>query len=151
MKSFRPKDGSGEPPSGGRNAGRDFRGERRSNETPASTTDPDARLLRKGEGREARLVFMDHVLMENRNGFAVDGEVTRAPGAAEPLVAIEMATPWASASRSAPTRRTTPRDSSWSAARKTSSRVWPGTSPAPAARPSTDAPAGIPAMCRASK
>jgi transposase len=54
MKSFRPKDGSGEPPGPGRNGERDFRKEKRSNETHASTTDPDARLYRKADGRESR-------------------------------------------------------------------------------------------------
>jgi hypothetical protein len=59
MKSFKPKDGSDEPPrDGGRNAEADFRGERRSNATHASTTDPDARLYRKGAGKEAKLCFM---------------------------------------------------------------------------------------------
>ena len=70
MKSFRPKDGSGEPPSPGRNGERNFHKEKRSNETHASTTDPDARLYRKADGRESRLCFMGHVLMENRNGLS---------------------------------------------------------------------------------
>ena len=74
MKSFRPKDGSGEPPppGGGRNGEADFQGQKRSNETHASTTDPDARLYRKGSGKEAKLCFMGHALMENRNGLVVD-------------------------------------------------------------------------------
>ncbi len=55
MKSFQPKDGSGRPPDGGRNGERGFRGEKRSNETHASTSDPDARLYRKGDGRESVL------------------------------------------------------------------------------------------------
>ena len=59
-KSFRPKDGSGEPPDPGRNGERDFHGERRRNDPHASTTDPDARLFRKGPGKEARLCFMGH-------------------------------------------------------------------------------------------
>jgi transposase len=83
MKSFRPKDGSGEPPSPGRNGERNFRNEKRSNESHASTTDPDARLYRKAAGRESRLCFMGHVLMENRNGLAVDATLTRATGTAE--------------------------------------------------------------------
>ena len=91
MKSFRPKDGSGdEPPGQGRNGERDFHGEKRSNESHASTTDPDARLYRKGLGKEAQLCFMGHVLMENRNGLAVDGELTRANGAAETAAAIAL-------------------------------------------------------------
>src|SRR5437762_10648969 len=62
MKSFRPKDGSGEPPAPGRNGERDFHGEKRSNETHASTTDPDARLYRKGPGQPAKLAYLGHVL-----------------------------------------------------------------------------------------
>jgi transposase len=90
MKSFRPRDGSGEPPAGGRNGSRDFRGERRTNQTHASTTDPDALLYRKGPGMEARLCFLGHVLMENRNGLLVDAELTRASGHAERLAALAM-------------------------------------------------------------
>jgi hypothetical protein len=81
MKSFRPKggdDGGG----AGRNAERDFHGEKRSNETHESTTDADARLYRKGNGRESRLCFMGHALMENRNGLVVGGNVTIASGTA---------------------------------------------------------------------
>ncbi len=90
MKSFRPKDGSGDPPDPGRNGERNFREEKRSNETHASTTDPDARLYRKGNGRESRLCFMGHVLMENRNGLAVDAVLTRATGTAEREAALTM-------------------------------------------------------------
>lgn len=90
MKSFRPKDGSGDPPGPGRNGERDFHKEKRSNETHASTTDPDARLYRKGDGRESRLCFMGHVLMENRNGIAVDAVLTRATGTAERETALAM-------------------------------------------------------------
>ncbi len=82
MKSFRPKDRSGEPPGPGRNGERDFHKEKRTNETHASTTDPDARLYRKAEGRESRLCFMGHVLMENRNGLAVAAALTQATGTA---------------------------------------------------------------------
>ncbi|MGO7396181.1 IS5/IS1182 family transposase, partial [Rhizobium ruizarguesonis] len=75
MKSFRAKDGAGdddgEPPEGGRNGERDFRKEKRSNETHASTTDPDARLYRKSKGQESRLAYLGHALMENRNGLVV--------------------------------------------------------------------------------
>ena len=90
MKSFRPKDGSGEPPGPGRNGERDFHKEKRSNETHASTTDPDARLYRKSDGRESRLCFMGHVLMENRNGLAVDVALTHATGTAEREAALAM-------------------------------------------------------------
>jgi transposase len=91
LKSFRPKDGSGEPPAEGRNGERDFKGEKRSNETHRSTTDDDARLFRKGDGQQSQLCFIGHVLMENRNGLAVEAELTRAAGAAERLAALTMA------------------------------------------------------------
>lgn len=94
MKSFRVKDGGGgdhgEPPEGGRNGERDFRKEKRSNETHASTTDPDAPLYRKGNGQESRLAYLGHVLMENRNGLAVDGAVTLATGTGEREAASEL-------------------------------------------------------------
>jgi transposase len=90
MKSFQPKDGSGEPPSGGRNGERNFRKEKRSNETHTSTTDPDAQLFRKGNGQSSRLCFMGHALMENRNGLIVDCEVTKASGTAEREAAFTM-------------------------------------------------------------
>jgi hypothetical protein len=64
MKSFRAKDGSDEPPSRGRNGERDFHGETRSNDTHASTTDPDARLYRKGKGKEAKLSYIGNALTE---------------------------------------------------------------------------------------
>jgi transposase len=90
MKSFRPKDGSGEPPSPGRNGERNFHKEKRSNETHASTTDPDARLYRKADGRESRLCFMGHVLMENRHALAVEAALTHASGTAEREAALAM-------------------------------------------------------------
>ncbi|MCJ2111907.1 IS5 family transposase [Methylobacterium sp. E-025] len=90
MKSFRPKDGSGEPPGLGRNGERNFRKEKRSNQTHASTTDPDARLYRKADGRESRLCFLGHALMENRNGLVVDATLTHATGTAEREAALAM-------------------------------------------------------------
>ena len=97
MKSFRPKGGSGEPPSdsGGRNTEADFHGERRSNETHASTTDPDARLYKKGKGKEAKLCFRGHGLMENRHGLLVDACLTEASGYAERVAALTMIEPFA--------------------------------------------------------
>src|SRR6516162_2401443 len=94
-KSFRPKDGSDEPPGPGRNGERDFHGERRRNDTHASTTDPDARLFRKGPGKEARLCFIGHALMENRNGLIVGAVTTRASGHAERLAALALIEPHA--------------------------------------------------------
>ena len=90
MKSFRPKDGSGAPPTPGRNGERDFRGEKRSNETHASTTDPDARLYRKGSGQPAKLAYLGHVLMENRHALVVDTRLTPATGTAEREAALAM-------------------------------------------------------------
>jgi transposase len=90
MKSFRPKDGSGEPPTPGRNGEVDFRGEPRSNDTHASTTDPDARLYKKAAGQAAKLCHMGHVLMENRNALVVDTSLTKATGTAEREAAIAM-------------------------------------------------------------
>jgi hypothetical protein len=77
MKSFRRKDGQDEPPAPGRNGERNFRGEKRSNETHASTTDPDARLAKKSGGQESKMGFTGHLLMENRNGLVVDARLTR--------------------------------------------------------------------------
>ena len=91
MKSFRPKDGSGAPPTdGGRNAERDFHGEKRTNETHASTTDPDARLYRKSPGQAAKLCHMGHLTMENRHGLIVETELTPATGWGERAAAEAM-------------------------------------------------------------
>src|SRR6266852_5111673 len=90
MKSFRPKDGSGKPPAPGRNGERDFHGETRSNQTHASTTDPDARLYRKGPGQPAKLAYLGHVLMENRHALVVDTRLTLATGTAEREAGLEM-------------------------------------------------------------
>ena len=90
MKSFRRKDGKDEPPAPGRNGERNFHREKRSNETHASTTDPDARLTKKSKGQEAKLAFTGHLLMENRNGLVVDARLTHATGTAEPEAALAM-------------------------------------------------------------
>lgn len=91
LKSVRKKDGSDEPPTGGgRNPDRHFHGEKRSNKTHASTTDPEAQLFRKGKSREARLYYLGHVLMENRHGLVVDGRLTPATGFAEREAAMAM-------------------------------------------------------------
>ena len=81
---------SSDPPAGGRNPDVDFRGKSLSNDTHQSTTDPQARLYRKGQGKEAKLCFMGHALMENRNGLIVDGCVTQATGQAERVAALAM-------------------------------------------------------------
>jgi hypothetical protein len=80
MKSFKPKDGSGAPPAPGRNGEVDFRGQPRSNDTHASTTDPDARLYKKAAGQAAKLCHLGHVMIENRNGLVVAAELTKATG-----------------------------------------------------------------------
>ncbi len=90
MKSFRRRDGMDEPPGPGRNSERNFRKEKRSNETHASTSDPDARLARKSNGQEAKLAFTGHLLMENRFGLVVDARATQATGTAEPEAALAM-------------------------------------------------------------
>ena len=92
LKSFKPRDGD-PPRATGADPGNpsvDFHGERRSNATHQSTTDPEARLLRKGKGKEARLVFMAHALMENRHGMLVDIQTTQATGTGEPDAVPEL-------------------------------------------------------------
>ena len=96
MKSIRPKaegPDDPDPPDGGRNPDANFRGERRSNATHASTTDPDAKLYRKGPGQEAKLCFLGHALMENRSGLLVDTCLTQAGGHAERIAALAMIEP----------------------------------------------------------
>ena len=91
LKSFQPVEGpEPPPPDDPGNPTVNFHGETRSNATHASTTDPDARLARKGRGKEAKLSYTGHVLMENRNGLAVDVALLPATGTAEREAAIEM-------------------------------------------------------------
>ncbi len=92
MKSFRPKDDQDQdPPStGGRNVEVDFKGQKRKNDTHQSTTDPDTRLFKKSKGAAAKLCFMGHALMENRNGLVVDSRLTQATGTAEREAALDM-------------------------------------------------------------
>jgi transposase len=93
MKSFVPKDGGSKPPAakgGGRNAERNFHGEKRRNDTHSSTTDPDAKLFRKGAGKEAKLCHMGHLMTENRNGLIIDARLTEANGTAERTTALDM-------------------------------------------------------------
>jgi transposase len=92
-KSFQRKDGTvpkTPPDDDPGNPSVDFHGQRRRNDTHQSTTDPQALLARKGEGKEAKLSYAGHVLMENRQGLAVDGCVTQATGRAEPQAALTM-------------------------------------------------------------
>jgi transposase len=93
QKSFKHKDRSDSntpPDDDPGNPSVDFHGERRRNDTHQSTTDPQALLARKGKGKEAKLSYAGHVLMENRQGLAVDGCVTQATGRAEPEAALTM-------------------------------------------------------------
>jgi transposase len=91
LKSFKPKDGSSaKPPDDPGNPTVNFHGERRSNATHESTTDREARLARKGAGKEAKLCYSGNALMENRNGLLVDFQIVEANGTAERRTAIEM-------------------------------------------------------------
>ena len=90
MKSFRPKGGEGPRGGGGRNAEEDFRGEKRSNATHESTTDPQALQYRKSKGQEAKLCYLGHALMDNRHGLIVDTRTTQAGGRAERESALAM-------------------------------------------------------------
>jgi len=91
LKSFKRVDGAAEPPTDdGSNPTVDFHGEKRSNQTHQSTTDPDAMLAKKGAGKEAKLSYSGHVLMENRNGLVADVEVLQANGTAERDAALVM-------------------------------------------------------------
>jgi transposase len=91
QKSFQPKTGGdAEPPAEGSNPEVNFRGEKRSNHTHQSTTDPEARLYKKAKGHEAKLGYLGHVLMENRHGLVVDTRLTLATGMAEREAAVAM-------------------------------------------------------------
>ena len=91
-KSFKPKNSKpGKPPDDPGNPTVDFTGQKRSNETHVSTTDPDARLYRKSHGTESKLCYSGHVLMDNRHGLAVDVRLTEATGRAEREAALDMA------------------------------------------------------------
>ena len=111
MKSFRRKGGTDQPPAPGRNGERNFRGEKRSNETHTSTTDPDARLARKSHGQEAKLAYTGHLLMENRNGLVVDARLTQATGRRSQRPPWRCWVSWQDQPKkpSAPTRTTTRR------------------------------------------
>jgi len=90
-KSFTRKDADRQPPPDDPgNPSVDFHGERRSNATHQSTTDPQARLARKGAGKEAKLCYAGHVEMDNRHGLVVNTRLTQATGTAEPEAALAM-------------------------------------------------------------
>lgn len=91
-KSFKRKDSPPEPPPDDPgNPEVDFHGENRKNETHQSTTDPESRMYKKSKGTTAKLCYMGHVLMENRNGLVVEPTVTQATGTAERDASLEMA------------------------------------------------------------
>jgi transposase len=91
IKSFRRKDGGDDDRQGpGRNAEHNFHKEKRSNETHQSTTDPEARLYKKGDGQPAKLCYMGHALMENRHGLVVGCGISQATGTAERETALEL-------------------------------------------------------------
>ena len=108
MTSFRPKGGMAAAGRGGGNKERDVHGEKRSNASHESTPDPAARLYRKGKGRESKLCFMGHALMENRNGLAVGGGVTIASGTAERAGALDLIDRCCPVAGKGGRRRTTP-------------------------------------------
>ncbi len=116
-----------EPPRGGRNSEVDWRGERRSNATHRSKTDPEARLARKGRGKETHLSYTGHSLVENRNGLIVDCELTAASGTCEREAGLRLL--------ARQRRRERRRLMSVGA----SGRRWPSSKPQPwqAARPAT--------------
>jgi transposase len=90
LKSYRPRDEQDPPPGDGRNPDVDFRGQRRSRDTHVSTTDPEARLFKKGAGQAAKLSYMGHLLTENRHGLVLAVELTAASGTAEREAALLM-------------------------------------------------------------
>lgn len=90
LKSFKAKDAPKDPPDDPGNPTVDFHGESRSNDTHESTTDPESRLARRGKGKEAKLAYAEHVLMENRNGLIVDAQIHPAAGVSETCAALEM-------------------------------------------------------------
>ena len=148
MNSFRAKDGSDDLPGSSRNGERDFNGEKRSNATHASTTDPEAQLYRKGRGKEAKLSFIGHTLMENRSGLIVAATLTQATGTAERKAAEEMIvrhSPGARRITRVPTRVSTQRHSSPTCAHSTSRHISHRTS-ADDVKRSTAVPHDMPAM-----
>src|SRR5262249_9116041 len=78
----------------GRNGERHFHGEQRSNETHSSTTDPEAKLAKKGKGKEAKLAYTGNVMTENRNGFVVEAELRQVSGMVEREPAKDMTVPY---------------------------------------------------------
>ena len=147
-KSFVPKDGPPPPSSGSRsNPEVDFKGKRRSNDTHASTTDPDAKMYAKSNKQESLPAYLGHVLMENRSKLAVDTRLTQATGTAEIEAALQMleTCPEPNPRRWAPIRTSTPPNSSLPAASSRSPRMWRRT-----ATSTTPGPANVPAATAAS-
>jgi transposase len=144
LKSFKRKDGSDDqtPPDDPGNPTVNFHGEKRSNETHQSTTDPDARLATKGSGQEAKLFFMGHVVMENRNGLAVGARLTmlREGRSGKRRLSFWVRSHAGAGSLSVRTRATTWPDLWASCGSMKSRRTWPrrsATAPLMAARPGT--------------
>jgi transposase len=152
LKSFRAKDGNGEPPGPGRNRSRDFHGEKRTNATHASTTDPQARLFRKGPGKEAKLSFMGHLLMENRSGLVVNAGLTEASAGPNARLRSNWSKPCPAdiALRLAPTRRTMRPPSLEACVGSRQRRTSPSASRPTGARTSTAGRRAMPAMASAS-
>ena len=144
LKSFKRKDaGPSEPPDDPGNPTVNFRGERRSNATHQSTTDPEARLAKKGAGKEAKLCYSAHALMENRNTLLIDFQVEPADGYAERRAAIAMVDERVPGRRRITLGGDKDYDTTTSsppAAHLRSLRTWPATWRAPVVRRSTPAP-----------
>ena len=147
LKSFKRKDaGPSEPPDDPGNPTVNFRGERRTNATHQSTTDPEAKLARKGPGKEARLCYSANALMENRHTLLIDFQVEPADGYAERRAALAMVDgtcPAAAGSRWPATTAMTPATSSRVAARLPLPRTWPRIRRGRVARRLTHAPCAI--------
>jgi transposase len=153
MKSFVAKDGSSEPPSSGRNGERDFRRETRSNATHASSTDPEAKLYKKGKGKEAKLSFIGNIMTENRNGFVVAADLRQASGTAERASASAMIVRYSPGNKRITVgadKASIPPNSWPTCATSTCRRTWRRTPPT-AAPPSTAVPPAIAAMRSASR
>jgi hypothetical protein len=131
----------------------DFRGEKRCNDTHESYTDPDCRLYRKGEGQQAKLCYLGHLMRENGNGLVVEGQVTLASGQVEREAAAERVE-----ALPGERRKTLGADKAYDTAEfvanlrtRTSPRMWRRTPREPAARPSMRAPRATRATRRASR
>jgi transposase len=127
LKSFKRRDAAAPPPDDPGNPTVNFHGERRSNATHESTTDPEARLAKRGARQEAELSYQGHAVMDNRHGLVVDACATPATGTAERETAAEMAGALPPARQSGRTRAMPPARSSRPSGSSGSRLTWPKT------------------------